>query len=115
MIFAVSNFISVILIGFSMVFTDQIPQLNSISAEAWLSVLWLALGCTTIAYALYIYASKTIPPTTINVILLLNIIIGLLLSALLLGDSLSLLMIIGSLFIIIAIFLAGKGQLPLNE
>lgn len=115
MIFAVSNFISVILIGFSMVVTDQIPQLNSISAEAWLSVLWLALGCTTIAYALYIYASKTIPPTTINVILLLNIIIGLLLSALLLGDSISLLMIIGSLLIIVAIFLAGKDEIVNNN
>ena len=111
MIFAVSNFISVILIGVSMIATNQIPQMNNISAEAWISVLWLALGSTTIAYVLYIYASKTIPPTTINVTLLFNIIIGLLLSALLLGDSLSLLMIIGSLFIIIAIFLAGKDEI----
>ncbi len=114
-IFAVSNFISVILIGISMVITDQIPQLSNISVEALISVLWLALGCTTIAFALYIYASKTIPPTTINVILLFNIIIGLLLSAILLGDSLSLLMIIGSLIIIIAIFLAGKDEIVINN
>ena len=114
MVFAVSNFISVILIGICMVITKQIPILSDISVEAWISVLWLALGCTTIAFVLYIYASKTIPPTTINIILLLNIVIGLILSALLLGDTLSFLMIIGSGVIIIAIFLAGKDEIKNN-
>lgn len=111
MIFAVSNFYSVILIGVAMVVTDQIPTISIISTEAWISIVYLALACTTLAYALYIYASKTIGPTTINVILLLNIIIGIILSAILLGDTLSILMIIGSLFIIVAIYLAGKDEI----
>ncbi len=114
-IFAVSNFISVLLIGASMVITNQVPDLSIISADAWFSVLYLALGCTTIAYALYIYASKMISPTTINIVLLLNIIIGLILSAVLLGDTLSLLMIVGSLLIIGAIYLASTDEIVGNN
>ncbi|MHA1542361.1 MAG: DMT family transporter [Candidatus Hodarchaeales archaeon] len=115
MIFAVSNFISVILIGVSMVITNQAPQLSTISADAWVSVLYLGLACTSLTYALYIFASKTISPTTINIVLLLNIIIGIILSVLLLGDTLSLLMIIGSLIIIVAIYIASKDEIVSNN
>ena len=108
MVFAISNFYSVLLIGISMLITKQIPDIASFTFEAWFSILYLSLGATTVAYILYIYANKIIPPTTVNVILLLNIIIGIILSAILLGDTLSLLMIIGSFFIIIAIYLAGR-------
>jgi drug/metabolite transporter (DMT)-like permease len=115
MIFAVSNFISVIIIGGSMVITNQVPQFSTISADAWFSVLYVGLACTTVAYALYIYASKTISPTTINIALLLNIIIGIILSVILLGDTLSLLMIIGSLFNIVAIYIASKDEIVGNN
>ena len=115
MIFAVSNFISVILIGASMVVTNQVPQFSTISADAWVSVLYLGLACTSLTYALYIFASKTISPTTINIVLLLNIIIGIILSVILLGDTLSLLMIIGSLFIIVAIYIASKDEIVSNN
>jgi drug/metabolite transporter (DMT)-like permease len=115
MIFAVSNFISVIIIGVSTVITNQVPQFNTISPDAWFSVLYLGLACTSIAYALYIYASRTISPTTNNIALLLNIIVGIILSVILLGDTLSLLMIIGSLFIIVAIYIASKDEIVDNE
>ncbi|MHA2215472.1 MAG: EamA family transporter [Candidatus Hodarchaeales archaeon] len=83
--------------------------------KTWFSVLYLGLACTSIVYELYIYASKTISPTTIKIALLLNIIIGIILSVILLGDTLSLLMIIGSLFIIVAIYIASKDEIVGNN
>lgn len=114
-IFAVSNFFSVLVIALAMGITNQIPDITYITNEAWLSVIYLALGSTTIAFGLYIYASKSIPPTTINIILLFNVIIGIILSAILLGEILSILMIIGSFLIIIAIYLAGKEEIVINN
>jgi drug/metabolite transporter (DMT)-like permease len=109
-IFAVSNLISLVLIGLSMVLLGQIPSVNQFSVNEWIVILYLALACTTTAFVLYIFASQSIAPTRINVILLLNLIIGLVLSALLLGDNLSFFMVVGSGFILLAIYLAGSEE-----
>ena len=110
-IFIVSNFYSVLIIMITMISMGEIPRMTELSADALLVIIYLAIICTDLAFVLYIFANRFISPAISNIILLINVIIGLFLSSLLLGDRLSPLLILGSFFIIIAIYLATKSQL----
>ncbi|MHA2176422.1 MAG: DMT family transporter [Candidatus Hodarchaeales archaeon] len=109
-IFILSNFYSVILIIPSMIFTGDIPQIAHFSKDAIIVIIYLAIACTDIAFILYIFANRVISPSISNIVLLLNVIIGLILSSLILGDTLSPLLFLGSFFILLAIFLATKSE-----
>jgi drug/metabolite transporter (DMT)-like permease len=93
-----------------MLLFQQVPDFSQLSHEGWLSIFYLGIGCTSMAYVLYIYASKSVSPAVLNVILLLNVIIGLILSTLLLGDNFSVYMILGSIIILVAIYLANESE-----
>ncbi len=109
-VFFVSNAYSVILIGVSMLILQQTPDFLNLSLKGWTSILYLGIACTSTTYILYIYASKSVSPAVLNVILLLNVIIGLILSRLLLGDNFSVFMILGSIIILLAIYLASGTE-----
>lgn len=107
-VFAASNFFSLLMINILMLFLNQSPCLESLSLEAWVAVSYLAIFCTLLPFILYIYASKAIEATTLNVILLLNIIVGLIIANLVLAEVLSFLGLLGSFFIISSIYLASS-------
>ncbi|MFX1505858.1 MAG: DMT family transporter [Promethearchaeota archaeon] len=109
-VFASSNFFSLLMVSILMLFFNQSPCLESLTLEAWVSVSYLAIFCTLLPFILYIYAGKVIEATTMNVILLLNIIVGLIIANLVLAEVLSFFGLIGSCLIISSIYIASSAE-----
>jgi len=103
LIFTISNFYTVCLIFFSMLFFNHLPNIFVFTLNSWLIILYLAICGTLIPFVLIIYASRTLKASEINLITLLNVIVGLILASLVLSEDFTLLSVIGSSFIIIAI------------
>ena len=109
-VFAASNVFSLLLVSILMLFLNQSPRLESLTLEAWVAVSYLAIFCTLLPFILYIYAGKVIEATTMNFILLLNIIVGLIIANLVLAEVLSFYGLVGSFFIISSIYLASSTE-----
>jgi drug/metabolite transporter (DMT)-like permease len=109
-VFASSNFFSLLMISILMLFLNQSPCLESLTLEAWILVSYLAIFCTLLPFILYIYAGKVIEATTMNVILLLNIIVGLIIANLVLAEVLSFYGLFGSFLIIFSIYMASSAE-----
>jgi drug/metabolite transporter (DMT)-like permease len=109
-VFYASNIYSVGLILILTTFFFQWPSLKILSTEAWFAIIYLALFCTLMPFTFYIYASKVIKPTELNVITLLNVIIGIVLANIILSEELSHLGILGSFLIIFSIYLASTDK-----
>ena len=79
-----------------------------IDANGIAPTLFLGLFCTTIAYYLWAYGLKRLSATASSVILLLEVLSGLILSIVLLGEGMTYLTIIGAVFIVCAIILVSE-------
>ena len=109
-VFASSNFFSLLMISILMLLLNQSPNIESLKLEAWIAVSYLAIFCTLLPFILYIYAGKVIEATEMNVILLLNIIVGLIIANLVLAEVLSLFGLLGSFLIFSSIYLASSSK-----
>lgn len=109
-VFASSNFFSLLMISILMVGLNQSPSVESLTLEAWIAVSYLAVFCTLLPFVLYIYAGKFIEATKMNIILLLNIIVGLILANLVFAEVLSFFGLLGSFLIISSIYLVSSDE-----
>ncbi|MFW9904804.1 MAG: DMT family transporter [Candidatus Thorarchaeota archaeon] len=109
-VFAASNLFSLLMVSILMLFLNQFPSFESLTFEAWLAVSYLAIFCTLLPFILYIYAGKVIEATRMNVILLLNIIVGLIIANLVLAEVLSFFGLLGSILIISSIYVASSAE-----
>jgi drug/metabolite transporter (DMT)-like permease len=83
--------------------------LNTLLATAdWEAVLWLAVPCTVIALAMYTRGLASIRATQSATLLLLEIVVGVLLSVSLLGNALSLTQVFGGTFIALAVLFSSR-------
>lgn len=110
-VFTSSNFFSLLMVSVLMLLFNQSPSVESLTIEAWIAVTYLAIFCTLLPFILYIYASKVIAATEMNVILLLNIIVGLIIANLVLAEILSFLGLLGSFLIISSIYLSSSSEI----
>lgn len=106
--FGASNFYSVILISIAMIFLNQVP--TTLTASSWTAIAYLAVISTLLPFILYIFASHMIPPTELNVITLLNVIVGLFLASLVLSEKLTVFGLFGSGLIILSIYIASTSM-----
>lgn len=77
----------------------------SLPWDAWLTIFYTAIFCWVIPYYLWLKGLKHISPVTSAVVLLTEIIVAVAISIIVLGEVLSVISGIGSIFIIIAILL----------
>lgn len=77
----------------------------SLPWDAWLAILYTAVFCWVVPYFLWLKGLKHISPVTSAVVLLTEIVAAVAISILFLGEALSVIFGIGSIFIIIAILL----------
>jgi len=77
----------------------------SLPWDAWLTILYTAIFCWVIPYYLWLKGLKHISPVTSAVVLLTEIIVAVAISIIFLGEVLTVISGIGSIFIIIAILL----------
>ena len=73
--------------------------------NAWLTIIYTAVFCWVVPYYLWLKGLKQISPVTSTVVLLTEIIVAVAISTIFLGEALTAVSGIGSIFIIIAILL----------
>ena len=105
-VFFVSNFYSALVIIISSVLLNQLPKLN-IPLESWIVLCYLAIFCTIIPFTLYIYSSRILIPSILNIVTLINVVVGIIMANIILGEELTTYGILGSMLILISIYLAG--------
>ena len=77
--------------------------------EAWIAIIYTAIFCWIIPYYLWSKGLKNISPVTSAVILLNEILVAVIISTIVLGESLTVASGIGAVFIIMAIMLVSYG------
>jgi len=103
---------AILLLPFALVFMPESP----ISVQAWLSVIALAVFCTSLAYLMYFRLIANIGSTKAITVTFLIPVFGTLWGALFISEPISLTMIIGTCVILIGTALVtGIIQLPVNH
>jgi drug/metabolite transporter (DMT)-like permease len=73
--------------------------------NAWLAIIYTAIFCWVLPYYFWLKGLRSISPVTSAVLLLVEIIVAVAISTIFLGETLTVISGIGSIFIIIAILL----------
>jgi drug/metabolite transporter (DMT)-like permease len=89
---------------------DDISVLFTMSIEAWIVVLWVAVVNTVIAFMLYYESMKHIEASRVQIILNLIGVWGVIMSILVLNEIVTLLQILGGLLTIIGVVIAQITQ-----
>lgn len=84
-------------------------NLKSIPAQGWAIIVFIALACTVIPFALWVFALGAVTATVASVVAMLEIVVAMILSALLVGESYSTITLIGALFVLISIFVVAES------
>ncbi len=74
------------------------------------SLAYLTLGCSVVAYFLYNWGLQKVSASTAVVLLNLEPVFGIVWSALILGEQLSMLQILGGAVVILGVFFSARGQ-----
>lgn len=82
------------------------------SSTAWASIAFLVLVCTTLAYVLYNWALEELEPSTVTSLSNLIPVFGLILSALILHEQITVLQVIGGAIVVIGIMLSSQEYVP---
>lgn len=80
--------ITAILAPVALAFGGSGTLLVALPLHAWLAVLYLAIPCTLVAIILYLWGLASVGASEAGFLLLLQIVVGLILSAVLLGEAL---------------------------
>jgi drug/metabolite transporter (DMT)-like permease len=83
----------------------SIGQVATVSAQSWLVIVYTAVVCWIIPYYLWLEGLKHISASTSTILLLTEILIASIISALFLGEVLTFVSIVGAVFIVVAIVL----------
>ncbi len=73
--------------------------------NAWLAIIYTAVLCWVVPYYFWLKGLKNISPVTSAVVLLTEVIVAVVISTIFLGEALTIVSSVGSIFIIIAILL----------
>ncbi len=84
---------------------DQLP-----SPTAWASLAYLVLGCTVIGFVLYNWGLEELEPSTATSLSNLIPVFGLVLSALILGEQISLQQLVGGTIVVAGIVLSTRQE-----
>ena len=80
-------------------------QIPALPAQAWLAIIYTAIVCWIIPYYLWLEGLKHISASTSTILLLSEILVATAISYILLGEVLTVVSVIGAVFIVLAIVL----------
>ncbi len=104
-LFFASSVSSLLIIFITGLFLRDLPGLSPFPLIALLPVLYLGVLCTNVAFILYLIAIKELGAVSSAVYLLINIVIGVILSVIVLHETLAVTMYIGGALILLSIYL----------
>lgn len=84
-------------------------NVTAVSIEGWGWVAFIAIGCTVLPYALWVWALKAVTATIASVVGMLEIVAAMILSTLLLGEAYSIVTIVGAVMILLSILAVAEG------
>jgi len=90
------------------------PSSFLIGVAGWLAIVWMAIPCTVLAITLYLRGLEFITASEAGFLQFLQVVIGLALAGIFLGDFLSPIQILGALMILLALTL-GSLKRPRNS
>ncbi len=105
-----SSLLAVPFIWTSAFLLEDTSILLSLSSDVWLAVTWVAIVNTFIAFVLYYESMKYIEASRVQIALNLIGVWGVLMSVLILGESTSIIQILGGVITIIGVIIAQKMQ-----
>ena len=74
-------------------------EVAAISGKAWANILFLGLICSALAYLFWYEALQTLPASEVGVFLYVNPVVTLILSVILLGETVTISMVVGGLLV----------------
>ena len=92
-------------------FFENVSVLLTMSIEVWIIILWVALVNTVIAFMLYYESMKHIEASRVQIILNLIAVWGVMMSILVLRETVTLLQILGGVLTIIGVLIAQITQI----
>lgn len=102
-------FMSGIILNLVSYFSGNFIPYRSVSAEAWLSIGYLILIGSVIAFGAYIYALKHLPATQVSIHSYINPIVAVLLGDWLMHEELTIYIIIGTIITLIGVYLVNNS------
>ena len=106
-----STLFAVPFIWISAAFLEDVTVLFSMSIEAWLIVTWVAIVNTVLAFILYYESMKYIEASLVQIILNLVAVWGVLFSVTILGETITILLIVGGILTVIGVVIAQMTQI----
>lgn len=85
--------------------TGQSVSVHLITSDAWLSIAYLVIIGSVIAFGAYIYALNRLPATLVSIHSYINPIVAVILGFLLMNEKLTLYIIIGTIITLIGVYL----------
>ena len=106
-----STLFAVPFIWISAAFLEDVTVLFSMSIEAWLIVSWVATVNTVLAFVLYYESMKYIEASLVQIILNLVAVWGVLFSVTILGETITIIQIVGGVLTVIGVIIAQMTQI----
>jgi drug/metabolite transporter (DMT)-like permease len=104
----------IILNSVSYVSGNFVPY-TQVPAEAWLSIGYLILIGSVIAFGAYIYALKRLPATQVSIHSYINPIVAVLLGDLLMNEKLTIYIVLGTIVTLIGVYLVNNSFKKISE
>jgi len=105
-----STLFAVPFIWISATLLDDVTVLFTMSAQAWLVLIWVAIVNTVVAFILYYESMKHIEASLVQIMLNLIAVWGVLMSILVLNESVTYLQIFGGAVTVIGVIIAQMAQ-----
>jgi drug/metabolite transporter (DMT)-like permease len=102
-------------IWISATFLDDVSVLLTMSVEAWLVVMWVAIVNTVIAFVLYYESMKYIEASLVQIMLNLIAVWGVLMSIFVLSETITILQVFGGALTVIGVVIAQMTQARRNS
>lgn len=102
-------FMSGIILNLFSYATGRFVSYGDIPLNAWLSIAYLVIAGSVIAFGAYIYALKRLPATLVSIHAYINPIVAILLGSLFMGEKLSLFIIFGTLLTLTGVYLVNNS------
>ncbi len=108
---ALRSFLRLVICFYSFSFSGGIGEIAGISATGWGNILFLGVFCSALAYLFSTTHRKELQASEVGVFLYVNPVVAVLISALFLGESISVSMVAGGILVFLGVWFVNSGKI----
>lgn len=102
-------FLSGIMLSMFSLATNQHVPISSIGAEGWLSLTYLIVVGSVIAFMAFIYALKRLPATQVSIHSYINPLVAIIIGDLMMNEGLTAYLVVGTIVTLLGVYLVNRG------